>query len=482
MAAQELGIPYDQFLAIWKTKGKVPLVPASTPTHPVVAAAVQAPKVSEAATAALKSAQKLDNDLEELYQAYAKGDIDKSDFADGVEYIYGNLGDYAGVSLSDATKAIIKVEKKAQAVGSAAAPAPVVPTAPAVTGGLDYSTVKAAYDLMKKQMPGATPATLRKAAAKHLGIDYNDFLKAWKNKPGKVVKSQPAGAPTGPAPVAASSPTGPNVIPLNPTSVGKYANSDISLDGLKDELARLFGPQANKSYINPTWVSSSGSYTVQFPSSILSPAGKEAVKQGLEKLGLKVVKKGNDYTITPGKPRIPKPGEFTKLDADGNRVINMAEAQRRTDDWWKDLDQDTREAWNFYTGSGYSQLNRQLRGLDTLSPANRRRAERLSKSMENVEDEFTVVRGGGYDLDDFKDKKRWTSDGFTSTAASGGFGGNVRFVITVTKGTRGRWIGRKSMHPGEKEFLLDKGTQFRITLVDDGKKPPVVHLTTIPKK
>lgn len=481
MAAQELGMPYDDYLAIWKTKGKVPMVPASTPTHPV-SAGVQATKAQQGqATVAMKSVASLEKDVDDLYQAYLKGDIDKDDFYEGIGYINKNIGDYPGVTQSVMDKVLNGAANKLKVK----APMPSVPVAPQVAGGANYQTVKAAYDLMKKQMPGATPAQIRKAAAKHLGMDYNDFLKAWKNKPGKTpgVGSVPKGAPKSPAPTSAGTTTGPNVIPLHPSTVGKYGSSDITAEQLKDELARLFGPKANKSYINLSFDEISGTYNTTFPSSILNEYGKKQVAEGLKKLGLKVDKKSNgSYDITPGKPKVAKPGKFTKQDASGNTVINQTEAQRRTDAWWRDLDKDTQKAWNYYTGSGYRGLNQALRGIGRMTDDMRKHSKALSDSMEAVEDQFTVVRGGGYDIEEFKGKSKWTSEGFTSTAASGGFGGNVRFVITVSKGTKGRWIGTKSVHPGEKEFLLDKGTEFRITSIDDSKHPPVVHLTTIPKK
>ena len=494
-------MPYDDYLAIWKTKGKVPLNVASTATQPAMkinsaqvvgkADEGQATVVSEQA---VKSAQQMEKDLDALHNEFVTGATSEDALYDGIDFLGENFDTYyPGLDKKVFDKAVADlmqkiankpaVAKKALK-STASAPKPVASPVPASgstsTVALDYDTAQAVYKMMKKQMPGGTPAQWRHAAAKHLGVDYNDYLKAWKNKPPKVTGSTPPSAAPPSAPAPPSSPQ--TVIPVSPSTTGKYAQSDISLDDLKDELARLYGPNANKSYINPTWDEVTGSYKVQFPSSLLNSAGKEAVAEGLKKLGLKVERKGADYIITPGKPRIPKPGEFTKIDSDGNTVINMTEAQKRTDRWWDTLDSETKDAWNFYTGSGYSEMNRQLRGLADLSPANRRRAKRLTDSMEDVEDEFTVVRGGSYDLDDFKGKRKWTSDGFTSTAANGGFGGNCRFIITVTKGTRGKWIGKKSRHPGEKEFLLDKGMDFRITKIDDSKSPPVVHLTTIPKK
>jgi hypothetical protein len=52
----------------------------------------------------------------------------------------------------------------------------------------------------------------------------------------------------------------------------------------------------------------------------------------------------------------------------------------------------------------------------------------------------------------------------------------VKMVITVTKGTQGMYIGKRSSHPGEKEWLLNKGTKFRVTKIEGS----TVYLTTIP--
>lgn len=56
-------------------------------------------------------------------------------------------------------------------------------------------------------------------------------------------------------------------------------------------------------------------------------------------------------------------------------------------------------------------------------------------------------------------------DGFTSTSVSnsGGFMGPVQLEILAPKGTQGTYMAHDSKFPGEREFLLQRGTQFAIT-------------------
>lgn len=607
-------MPYDAYLAIWKTKGKVPMVPTSTATHPVsavggqVAKAVKPPSVTPQAlgkllenmgikkggytspqythtgqmygggsalkpghmitkssvgdgyyikfpgihgakvvdaaddlkaagydvtmlggngikvslpkpspgTETMKYANDLKEEVDGLFDAWKLGKIDEDDLYDAIDMLGEAVSEgiqFPGVPstymnkltsklLSDVNDVIAKkpapktayaqkVAAKKSAVKKApASPPPFVVTSAPSAGGLTYDAAQAAYKLMKQQMPGATPATWRHAAAKHLGVDYNDYLKAWKAKPSKVSTSTPKmGAPKTPAPPAASSASGTNVIPLNPSSVGKYANAEnISVDDIKDELARLFGPSANKQYINPDYNPANGMYTIDFPTSILTKQGMADVAAGLQKLGLKVEKlyggNGNKYKIGPAKFKAPPPEAKYKM-VDGKNVLNLPEAQKDTNDWWDTLSSAEQASWNKYTGAGYTEINRALRGLDQMTSIIRKHADNLNGSMVKVDESFTAWRGGTYDVGLFKKGGKFHAENFTSTAVNtgGGFGGNVRFEITISKGTKGRFVGKKSRHPGENEFLVESGIDYRVTdveILSNGNA--IVKMTSIPKK
>jgi hypothetical protein len=333
-------------------------------------------------------------------------------------------------------------------------------------GPLDNALAKSVYNKMKADMPGATPAVWRKAAADYLGVDYKDYLLAWKQKPG-------SGAPKPPAP-ASLPPKATGTV--TKSTGGKYAEA-ITNDQLVDELAKLYGPQANKQYIAVSRTGD-GEFTTTFPSSILDDAGKAAVVEGLKKLGLKVTKSGTTYKIVPKDKKDADPDDL-HIDVNGTQVLNEGPADKWTEKWWKTLTTAEQNAWEHYTSSGYDSINRAYRHdkVASLSDYQLRVSRLLSKTMQKAEETFTVQRGGRYTLSDFKKGALWSDKGFTSTAIRGsGFGGNVKMVITVTKGTQGMYIGKRSSHPGEKEWLLNKGTKFRVTKIEGS----TVYLTTIP--
>lgn len=511
-AAQELGIDYDTFLAIWKTKGKQALTPESTPTTPASAgpgatmSIKQAPPKSSIPTGVETDLLK---DVDDIVKDWEKG-LSTQDEA--LQHFLGVKNDvqlylHVGEKISAAT--IKKIDDAISAIknGTVVTKMPVKKAAPkppttATTaakaddladqvddlittkfGALDNSLAKAAYNKMKVQMPGASPAVLRKAAAEYLGVDYKDYLVAWKKKPGKPL------TPTSKKAVGEKDapPT------VSPTTAGKYANKDITADELKAELARLFGPGANKDYIALQYNSSTGIYQVMFPKSLLSQSAMKKVAEELRKLGLYVEKSptGNLHSIKAGgfkKPTVTAGDQYKVIKGyGGEELIDMNSANAWTNRWWNTIDSDVKHAWGFYTGSGYRGLNAWLRGippyqnfytgpLDTLKTY----SKQLSQSMRAVDKQFTVFRGSNAKLSDFKVGNLWSDKGFTSTSINpaGGFGGNVRFKIICPPGTKGMYIGRKSSHPGENEFLLDKNTQFRVLEVDGNE----VTLVVIPKK
>jgi polyhydroxyalkanoate synthesis regulator phasin len=354
-------------------------------------------------------------------------------------------------------------------------------------GPLTHELASNVYKVMKKNMPGATPAQLRHAAAEYLGVDYNDYLKAWK-KP--TTKAQAA------AQTPASKLPPPTTTPLSPSSVGKYKNKDgVGPDELKADLARLYGPGAQPNYIALGYDDVTGAYTVFFPNSLLpTQAAKDAVVEGLKKLGLKVDKLPNGaYKIAhpdaakkaaANAKQIKQTGTYTL--PDGTVALDMTEANKWTDTWWGTLKADTKSAWGNYTGSGYIDINSYWRKGTTkhgfMSPEKIKEvSELLSKSMQTVKTEFTVFRGTNIDIDKFVKGKVWTDEGFVSTAINPGSSwSGVKFEIVLPKGTKGMYIGNRSSHPGENEFLIDRDTKFRILEVDKDKNK--IKLIAIPKK
>lgn len=450
-AAQDLGIDYDTFLSIWKTKGKVPLVPSPslTPT-------------------AASQASKVDMDL---LGSKSKNVAEPKPAAT------------PGSATADAEALAAKLPDPVPATGGAADAVPGVLTP---HGPLTNNLAKQFYNAAKKDMPGGTPAQWRKAAAQNLGVDYNDFLKAWKLKPGAKQAIKLADVPATPTTVS-------------PSTVGKYSTSDISADELKGELANLYGPNANKSYINLDFDNKTGSYIVQFPNSLLpTQAAKDAVAQGLKDLGLKVEKKGNDYLITPGKPRIKIPkttGETasdmasvtTKL-PDGTNVIDAysSTTKKWVGDWWDGLSQLEKTAWKKYTNGYYRDINRYWRdGIAPTPPPTvgeiEKWSEAISRTMITTTEEITTFRGTNIDIEQFIAGGLWSDQGFMSTAVSKSRSwSGVKFEIVCPPGSRGMYIDPFSSHQGELEFLLDQGSMFRILEVDKANK--TVKMVLVPMK
>jgi hypothetical protein len=100
--------------------------------------------------------------------------------------------------------------------------------------------------------------------------------------------------------------------------------------------------------------------------------------------------------------------------------------------------------------------------------------------MVLTEHEFMVFRGTNIPIGEFKVGSLWEDMGFMSTAVNPGSAwSGVKFDITLPKGVRGMYIGKRSSHSHENEFLIDAGTKFRILSVDVQRK--VVKMVAIPK-
>lgn len=348
-----------------------------------------------------------------------------------------------------------------------------------IHGPLTHDLAQSVYKKMKKDMPTASPAVWRHEAAKYLNVSYDDYLKAWK-KPTSLTQK----AATTPA---SKLPPSTNTT-LSPSPTGKYAKKDITPEELKDELAKAYGPGAKKEYINFTYLDHVNTYQVQFPKSLLpTQAAKDAVAKQLQDLGLEVTKEGGYYYIKSkvasklaqtNAKQISQTGTYTL--PDGTKVLDITEGDKWTNRWWADLSYQERAAWHRYTSSGYIDMNNYLRKGTYLDDAGKMAIKDVARSMQTVEHQITVFRGSPYPpISHFKVGNLWHDKGFMSTAVNPGSAwGGVKYVVTLPKGSRGMYIGKKSSHPHENEFLIDKGTEFRITKVEGN----TVYLTAIPKK
>lgn len=174
-----------------------------------------------------------------------------------------------------------------------------------------------------------------------------------------------------------------------------------------------------------------------------------------------------------------------------------------------------RDAIEKYTGSNYISMNRFLRkqkGLEFYSSHERDEMERIQKlckdafsglSKCNLEEDIVLRRGSDYsslkglletatgigdvnevmnkmregDFSAIPDGKIIVKDlGFMSTTpySRGGFGGDVNYIINAQKGTQLLYVDEISWHKGEKEMLLNAGTNFLIEKIEqDGYRTNV---------
>lgn len=116
-----------------------------------------------------------------------------------------------------------------------------------------------------------------------------------------------------------------------------------------------------------------------------------------------------------------------------------------------------------YTGSGYYDINTQLRNGGTHSIT-----DRLDKVFRPVPEDMHVVRGTrGNSILQGRDPKEmvgtvFEDKGYMSTSVGSGFSGDLRFMIDIPRGTPARYVDTMSTHQGEKELLLPRGTKFMV--------------------
>lgn len=152
-----------------------------------------------------------------------------------------------------------------------------------------------------------------------------------------------------------------------------------------------------------------------------------------------------------------------------------------------------------YSGGAYSAINAVERGgeayekalrcygnLDGYKEISDGISEEISKFrlptdllVKRVVGDVGYITGGGSTIDEMVASigKKYTEKGFTSTTIAhdaqlpfGGYGNPTRTVldIIVPKSTRGAYIYKMSDTPAEFEFLIDKGTTYRV--LDAGER------------
>lgn len=134
------------------------------------------------------------------------------------------------------------------------------------------------------------------------------------------------------------------------------------------------------------------------------------------------------------------------------------------------LETSERNAILNYSGSGYASINNKLRSS---------KGKEVSETIKNMDKAFKkapaltedlVVRRGvgssGGVFDKLQTGDVFQDHGFVSTSAKpgGGFSKSTSIHIRVPKGAKGIYMDSKlSLHSSEREFLLPRGSKFRVT-------------------
>jgi SPP1 gp7 family putative phage head morphogenesis protein len=168
--------------------------------------------------------------------------------------------------------------------------------------------------------------------------------------------------------------------------------------------------------------------------------------------------------------------------------------------WWGKLTGSQKSAVKDYTGSYYIAMNSHLRGVrqtevtktlddiadckSALSNASTKEAITVGRGSDgaslmgmlgNPEGMKEAILDGS--LSDWAEKNRDSiigsiagDEGFLSTTPlkGGGFSGNVTYRIYIPEGTQGVYVDPYSMHKGEKEFLVQCGSKFRVLDLEPG--------------
>jgi hypothetical protein len=232
---------------------------------------------------------------------------------------------------------------------------------------------------------------------------------------------------------------------------------------------------------------------------------------------------GTDVPGTPGHQGTDVPGsgaadepfeykpqvsadEFDALTTAEKHAVAAAELERGTnpaaslsddagqaygDAYWNDyvdnLDPAGREALRTYSGAEYTDINGHLRGdpkYANVDPELLKTIDEMDRVLGTrpVPENIMVVRGTGIDhldLDSPLDMQGRTfgDDAYTSTALGRtvppAFAWKpVVMHLRVPEGTPALWLDHISKNPGERELLLARGTQYKVTRVfaDDAGK------------
>lgn len=177
---------------------------------------------------------------------------------------------------------------------------------------------------------------------------------------------------------------------------------------------------------------------------------------------------------------------FGVLSLDGSGAYNQ---------WELATTQDERDSVTKYTSSYYSVLNGILRKGNSATAEDQKHIKNIDKAISEfvLTDKITVFRGSGTHLingystvEEINKNLKGAivqDKGYMSTASVKGnnFSGEIMYEITVTPGKgKGAFIAPIShFDKQEIEFLLKRGSKFRVEGARSEKGKPVVSLTVV---
>lgn len=149
---------------------------------------------------------------------------------------------------------------------------------------------------------------------------------------------------------------------------------------------------------------------------------------------------------------------------------------REESEKWTDTltDEETRSIMKYTKNSGdpaddkfYQRLNAALRNDNELSDNMKKHSDNLSNAISkfNLKHDIECYRSDSKDIySNYKTGDTFTVKQFISTSATrnGTLKGGFKTTIQIPKGTKGAYIEGLSKYPNQREFLLDKNTEFRI--------------------
>lgn len=183
--------------------------------------------------------------------------------------------------------------------------------------------------------------------------------------------------------------------------------------------------------------------------------------------------------------------DLYKKDSKDVHITLANEAKSQHNEWNENPEY---KALDHYIGSGFSTMNKHLRGLDSSWPADDFTKNNISSlkklTSHKTSHSFTAFRGTKNSLGDFKEGDHLKDKAFVSTTINknmiahpeSGFTTSKghKFKIHIPEGTKGYYAsGHRGISPIEKEFVLHPGTTFKVghdENDEDGNKWTHLHI------